>query len=142
MSIDLTQYGYPSVVDAKASLFNVMREHGVNRVEAHYSGGNDEGGVQSLEVLQDPDGKDLPKPDSWITRDPRRGEELSPWQVRDGKVHEYHPLWEALDKMLSTEFGSWAGEFSAYGTLTADIKENLVQRVGEMSSYDSDEHTY
>ena len=43
----------------------------------------------------------------------------------------------------ATEFGSWAGEFSAYGTLFADTVTGKVTRSGEMQSgYDSDSRDY
>lgn len=120
MSIDLTQYGYPSAAEAKSKLFETMRSHGVAYLEASYSGGNDEGGVDDIEVMKDD-----------------RGE-----LVEIAKLNWQHPLMEACDRMLSVEFGSWAGDYSAYGTLFADIKQDKVWRSGEMSSYDEDGAEY
>lgn len=139
MSI-MEQFGYPSEATAKRSLFEVMKENGAAYLEAHYSGGNDEGGVDSIDVLKDADGNAIPIPEQWITREPKEGDNA--WSIRDGKVHEYHPLYEAADEMLSTEFGSWAGEFSAYGTLFADVKAGKVWRAGEQSAYYDDSHDY
>jgi hypothetical protein len=108
MSIDLSQYGYPTVDQAKGELFSVMRQHGVNFLDASYSGGNDEGGVDEIEVMKDD-----------------RGE-----PVTIENLHWLHPLKQAVDSMLSPDFGSWAGEFSAHGHLFADVSAGRVWREG------------
>lgn len=133
-------FGYPSAGTAKSKLLAAVREAGAVRLEAEYSGGNDEGGVNNI-VLKGANGETLPTPDDTITRPAKPGD--NEWQVREGVVREYHPLWEAANDMLSTEFYTWAGEFSAWGTLYADLKENRVWREGEMQSgYDSDSAEY
>ena len=119
MSI-MEQFGYPSEAAAKQTLFETMKQHGLAYLEASYSGGNDEGGVDEVTVMKDD-----------------RGE-----AVTIDKVNWQHPLTEACDRMLSTEFGSWAGEFSAHGILYADLKEGKVWRAGEASTYSDDEYSY
>lgn len=104
----------------KAKLFAAMKEHGVSYLEAHYSGGNDEGGVDEVEVLKDASG-------GLVTI------ESMGWQ---------HPIQEACDRVLSGEFGTWAGDFSASGRLYADMKENKVWRSGSTSTYIDDGATY
>lgn len=104
----------------KQELLAAMKQYGVSYLEAHYSGGNDEGGVDDLEVLKDAEGNDVELDD------------LS-WE---------HPLQQAADNVLSTEFGSWAGDFTAYGVLEADAKTGEVKRTGQMSSYDDDSAEY
>lgn len=122
-------------VGTKNKLFDLMREHGATRLEAEYSGGNDEGGVGSLQLL-DAAGEKIETPEMWITRPPKDGERA---YSHDGLIHEYHPLYEAVDNVLSLEFGTWAGEFEAYGTLYADISTREVRREGSIQSgYDSD----
>src|SRR5262245_50336062 len=120
MSIDLSQFGYPTAADAKRKLFDAMRQHGIAYLEAHYSGGNDEGGVDEVRNMKDDRGETVTI-------------ENIDWQ---------HPLTEACDGMLSTEFYSWAGEFSAYGVLFADLKEGRVWREGQMSTYSEDSGAY
>ena len=121
-------------------MLEAVKEAGAAKLEASYSGGNDEGGVDDLKLI-DADGKEMKAPDTWVERDPVPGDHA--YRIRDGKVHDYHPLWEAADNMLSTEFGSWAGEFSAHGTLFADLKERKVWREGGIQSgYDDDSNTY
>lgn len=139
MSI-MEAFGYPNTRDAKAKLLDQIREAGAVRLAAGYSGGNDEGGVNDVELF-DADGNKMESPEGWIERDPRPDD--PEYRVRNGKVSEYHPLWEAADQMLSTEFGSWAGEFSAYGTLFADTRDGKVWREGSVQSgYDSDSAEY
>lgn len=53
-----------------------------------------------------------------------------------------HPVQEGCDSVLSVDFGSWAGDFSASGTLHADRKENKVWRTGSTSQYVDDAKTY
>lgn len=138
MSI-MEQFGFPSTRDAKSKLLSEMRKLGAVRLEAHYSGGNDEGGVDDVALFDAEDNK-MEAPKAWIKREPRAGDQ--PWEIRNGVVNEYHPLWEAADAMLSTEFGSWAGDWTAYGILFADTRNGRVHREGEMSSYSGDGNEY
>lgn len=133
-------FGYPTAGTAKSNLLEELRKTGGVRLEAGYSGGNDEGGVTDVRVL-DANGEKIDVPDQ-ITRARREGD--SDWMVgEDGLVHDSHPIWEAADEMLSTEFYSWAGEFSAWGTLYATLPDGKVWREGEMQSgYDSDRAEY
>ena len=119
MSI-MEQLGFPSAEQAKSKLFTAMKDHGINYLEASYSGGNDEGGVDEVDVMKDDQG-------GLVTI------EKMGWQ---------HPITEACDAMLTTEFGSWAGEWSAYGRLYADRSTGKVWRAGEMSSYSEDGSEY
>lgn len=133
-------YG-PSQGTAKANLLAALAETGGVRMEASYSGGNDEGGVNGLTVF-DAKGEKVEIPDT-IQR-PRKDSDGS-WMQSDenGLVTDYHPLWEAADAMLSTEFHTWAGEFSAWGTLYATTADRKVWREGEIQSgYDSDRAEY
>lgn len=132
-------YG-PSQGTAKANLLAALRETGGVRLEASYSGGNDEGGVTGMKIL-DADGNQLEVPDT-ITRPPHADDPK--WLIReDGLVHDDHPVWRAADEMLATEFYTWAGEFSAWGTLYATTADGKVWREGEIQSgYDSDSAEY
>lgn len=138
MSI-METFGYPSAAAAKSALLDEVLKAGAVRLEAHYSGGNDEGGVDTIELF-DVKGKKMEAPEAWIERKPTADD--APYRIRDGVVHDYHPLYEAADNMLATEFGSWAGDFTAYGVLHADVTTGKVTRSGEMSSYNPDEMDY
>jgi hypothetical protein len=120
MSDILQALGFDSPTAAKGKLFAAMKAHGIAYLEASYSGGNDEGGVDEITVMKD-------------DRDKLVTIENLGWE---------HPLVEACDRMLGTEFGSWAGDFSAYGVLYANVTENKVSRKGSQSHYDEDGHEY
>jgi len=133
-------YG-PSQGTAKSNLLSALRETGGVRLEASYSGGNDEGGVNGITVL-DEKGEKIDVPDMILR--PRKDSDGS-WvhANEDGLVQDYHPLWKAAAAMLATEFYTWAGEFSAWGTLFATTADSKVWREGEIQSgYDSDRAEY
>lgn len=123
----------------KAALFRAMHEHGATMLEASYSGGNDEGGVDEIKLFDNVHNPVF-TPGMWITREPKEGEHA---YSQDGLVHEYHPLYEAVDNVLSLEYGSWAGEFSAWGTLFADSSTREVRREGSIETpSDEDDSGY
>jgi hypothetical protein len=92
-----------------------LKEMGATRLEAGYSGGNDEGGVNDLSVYNG-------------------SEELG---LSGGGWD--HPLWHAVNELLATKFGSWAGEFSASGMLHVTVEPPASWTDGVMSSYVTDE---
>lgn len=165
----------PSVL--KETILSELRRLGATRMEAPYSGGNDEGGCDNVHVLR-PVGKS-----DWMVYDvvqygqghePRRGMlragpfstkkeaqtaaralEKSTYVVSfefekaEGEFVELvgadvgdwdreGGLLQAVNDLLSIDFGSWAGDFSAYGTVYADLHEGRVWREGEMSTYQAD----
>ncbi len=127
----------PSAGAAKSNLLAELRKTGGVRLEAGYSGGNDEGGVTSVRIL-DADGKQLEGDFEYITREKQPGD--SEWMIRDdGLYHGPHAIWEAADEMLSTEFYTWAGEFSAWGTLYATLSDGKVWRDGQYEVPTSDD---
>ena len=113
---------YQSEASLKSAIFGEMRKRGADLMEASYSGGNDEGGVDGIKLFKLVVEKKL---------------ELAFDEDYDG------PLWSAVDDLLSIEFGTWAGEFSASGTVIAKLAERTVVRDGVMQSgYDSDYAEY
>ena len=134
-------YG-PSQGTAKANLLAALRDTGGVRLEAAYSGGNDEGGVDGVKVF-DAKGEQIEVPDTILR--PRKDSDGS-WVPVDenGMVQDYHPIWEAADAMLATEFYTWAGEFSAWGTLYATTADGRVWREGsyEVPSESESSHEY
>lgn len=187
-------YGYSrSTPSIKASILAKLRELGATRMEAHYSGGNDEGGVDSINVLR-PRGKTdyylhhVREHTVWEGgKQVGTEEKLDPYPVAgpyptkkdaqvDGRkkmkslpehltkfqpVVRFEPvkatedlvrlfdvegdwddedgLYRLVDDLLEGEFGSWAGEFSAHGTIYATVSDGRVWRDGEISqpSWDS-----
>lgn len=106
-------------------LLEELTKLGAVRMEARYSGGNDEGGVDDIHLFG-PEDQTVETPSSWSLRKPEPGEDVPWYRNKDGMVSEPHPLWVAADDLLSTEFGTWAGDFSAYGTLHANVQERCA----------------
>lgn len=97
----MTMYalGYgSSPEEATRALLAELEKVNAVRMVASYSGGNDEGGVDEI-TLFDAEGREIDIALGWE-----------------------HPLQAAADDLLSSEYGSWAGEFHAGGNLNADTR--------------------
>jgi hypothetical protein len=185
----MSLYGYSrSTYSLKAEILAKLRELGATRMEASYSGGNDEGGVNEIRVLR-PRGKTdyylhhVRLHDVWeagrkvgteerLERYPVDGpypnkreadaaarkkmKELPEWLLRfqpvvriepvkatddlvrlfngEGDYDEDDSLYRLVDDLLEGEFGTWAGEFSAHGTVFATVSDGRVWREGETST--------
>ncbi len=103
--------------DVKRELLATMKRLGAHRVEAQYSGGHDEGGVQDMEV--------------WNAS----GELLMP---HDENQSDYDKLWEACNEVLSTKFFSWALGCSVSGNLYVDLGEKRAWTSGHMEAWVDD----
>jgi hypothetical protein len=101
--------------DIKNHLVHVLHEHGIYKIEATYSGGHDEGGVDELKAW-DKDGVEV----EWKETAP------DAWQ---------DPVWEACNDVLTTKFFSWALGCSVYGMLHVDMGERRVWTEGEIEEY-------
>jgi hypothetical protein len=99
--------------DVKRDLLAGMRKHGVHRIEATYSGGHDEGGIQEMTLFN-----------------------ASGGTINGG---DYNDLWNACNEVMSTKYFSWALEGSVYGTLYVDLAEKRAWTVGEEERYAPDE---
>jgi hypothetical protein len=98
----------------KDRLLHTLHEHGIHRIEAAYSGGHDEGGIQELSAFN------------------RQGNKI------EGHDNWEDPVYQACNDVLSTKFFSWAGEWSAYGTLYVDMGERRAWTEGQMEVMDTD----
>jgi hypothetical protein len=106
----------------KASIFNRLRAFGGDFAEADYSGGNDEGGVEDVTV--------------YVTGE--NGERV-PLKVNVvGTGHYKDSLWADFNELLTLDFGTWAGDLSAHGTVYADLAQDRVWRTGQISTYEDD----
>ena len=105
----------------KNRVFAMLKEQGAIKAVLSYNGGNDEGGVDDITLVLesvDEGGKNIEVdyPGQWDG-----GGELA----------------ELLEGPVSFKYGSWAGDFSAYGTLTWDVEAGtVVMDDYEQSGYD------
>jgi hypothetical protein len=116
-----------------------MKELGAVYLEASYSGGNDEGGISSLDVFKDADGNDVAPPPQFVDT----GKKHTRPDGVEFTDYEFDPtgLWGALEDILATKYGSWAGDFEAYGTLTIDVKEGRAWSEGQTTTYVAEDDT-
>jgi hypothetical protein len=94
----------------KERVFLALAARGVERMVVQFSGGNDEGGVSGL-IPYDAEGNELPSDEMWKDWD----------------------FIELLEAPIEAIYGSWAGDFYAYGDLIYDRKAGTVvmKRVDE-----------
>ena len=104
--------------DVKRDLLSAMKRLGAHRIEATYSGGHDEGGVQDM--------------DAWNGA----GELVMP---NDENRGAWDNLYESCNEVLSTKFYSWALGFSVSGTLYVNLEDKRAWTSGSMEQYVDDD---
>jgi hypothetical protein len=105
----LEHYGSPEEHTKK--LLALLKKLGANTMEADYSGGGDEGGIERI-LIYDKKGNNLGFAGGWESE-----------------------LWTMADRLLSTKFYSWAGEFQADGILYANVAEKRAWTEGSYMVY-------
>lgn len=152
----------------KALILDQVRRLNATYMEASYDGGNDEGGVSGVTlyreasesspafvVKQTAEGSNLTG--YFSSEEEAKNADLSRFsymqdlqpvvvRVTEGRVPMAdppgldweHTLWRAVDDLLSHDFGTWAGDFSASGIVYADPASGRVWREGSMSTYIDD----
>lgn len=115
--VQKSAYGDMDPNEVRRVLVREMNRAGAYRLEGEYSGGHDEGGLDSL-AAYDKDGEAI--------------------EITGGYDHA---LWQAVEDLLSTKFYSWALECSVYGHVYADLKEKRAWTEGsmEVTDYQSDD---
>lgn len=100
----------------RRNLIREMNRIGAHRIEGEYAGGHDEGG---LEYLQAFDGDD---------------------NLVSIEGNYDHPLWAAVEDLLSTKFYTWALENYVNGKVYVDLKKKRAWTEGEeeVSRYEED----
>ena len=108
------QYGYSSAQEILPRLLSTLKEVGGDYVEADYSGGNDEGGVDDVRVYR---------------RFEENGEEQKV-EIEAGTGRWGDPIYDLCNEVMSSKYYTWAGEFYASGTLYVDAREKRVWTEG------------
>lgn len=105
----------------KRQVFALLAARGATKAVLTYNGGNDEGGVDSITLhvpTADGEAVEVDLPCQWNA-------------TGDDKE-----LARLLEDPVDAKYGSWAGDFSAYGTLTWDrISGTVVMDDYEQSEY-------
>lgn len=102
----MSNYGYRTADLILPDLIAAIEEAGADLMEAGYSGGNDEGGVDDIILYR---------------RFEENGEEQRVQIAYAGSWSD--PVWELANEMMSSKYYTWAGEFEASGTLYCDTRE-------------------
>ena len=131
-----------------------LRDLGVATVNVEFSGGNDEGGADAITYLDasgsqvavdtpnaqayegneyDPDTKNW-KSTGWIVASWGDGEDRK-YTTRPATPDEIRAaeLRKVLEAPIYDRYGSFAGEFSVYGTLTWDVATSTNEMHGQES---------
>lgn len=143
-------FDYNTSPEETASAMEALRSLGVVTVELEFSGGNDEGGVDSTSFF-DADGNEVSVPVGGAFKYTRYegGKEVDKgWHVRTGEydkpfADQIRPAtdeeirWSELEHVLSgpiyKRYYTFAGEFYVHGTLTWDVTTGEHKMRGQES---------
>lgn len=116
----------------KAAVLAVLMERGITRVEVEYSGGNDEGGVDSISFYKGEDEIVVPEPrrpngfiyeassGKWV----QETKGFTPEELREGA------FFEGLEAPIYAKYDSFAGEFYANGKVIWDVAAGTCKMEG------------
>lgn len=110
-------------------VFAELRKQGVTRVEVQFSGGNDEGGADSITLFQgDKEVGELVDVSGGGRWDP----ELRQWVEK--VLTPEDELAKALAGPVYDRYGSFSGEFNVEGVVTWDVEKGTVKTKGQEST--------
>jgi hypothetical protein len=118
-----------------AEVFRRIREWGAARAVVEFSGGNDEGGADSI-VLYDREGEMIGEVHGHYAGghwDPEKGRFVEVPPTPEQRIEA--ELAEALEGPVYEEYGGFAGDFSVSGRVTWDAQTGKVSMSGEESEY-------
>jgi len=122
---------------SKQDVLKELRRRGVAQAVVNFSGGNDQGGIDSID-LYDAAGEKLDAPeemyDSEYDPEQKRYVErpLTPEQKAGNE------LINGLGEPVYARYGSFAGEFSVWGKVTWDVATGQVTMSGDVETPRSD----
>jgi hypothetical protein len=124
---------------SKSGAFAELRNRGAAKAIVAFQGGNDEGGVEEITLL-DADGKEVGKLQEYYggsTWNP----ETKKWDKPklNPQVQKDADLAEALGKPVYDKYYNFAGEFYVQGTVIWDVKTQDVKMSGSESHEEWDE---
>jgi len=128
----------------KARVFELLRKKSATQAVLEFSGGNDEGGVNSIVLTIALANGETTEQDLeiWYCGGYRvlgigQYERMSEWENEDQELSEL------LQGPVDEKYGTWAGDFSAYGTLVYDVETETVTMNEEVQSgYESSSETW
>lgn len=118
----------------KPRTFELLRKKGVVRAELEFSGGHDEGDVNSIMLFKE-EGWEIENLVVWYCGG--YGYEGGQWVPMSKPANEDEELSDLLQGPINERFGSWGGVDSTHGTLTWDVKAGTAKM-----EYHQDEPAY
>lgn len=106
----------------KTDSMAALRKRNAVKANAHYSGGNDEGGVDEI-VLVLKDGTTETIHPQYAKWDRETGKQI-PLTREEEAIND---LFELLASPVYNEYGSFAGDFHCHGVVVYDVEENTVK---------------
>lgn len=111
----------------KEKAFRLLSARGAVSAVATFSGGGDEGGVDDI-TLKMPDGTEVALERHWADW---RNDKQVPFTAQQEADNE---LWETLETPVEDKYGSFAGDFHVYGSVTYDVSAKTVAMTGDEST--------
>jgi hypothetical protein len=112
---------------SKSEIWAALEKKNAAKAVVHFSGGNDEGGVGNIFLL-DVNGKKIEElQEEYVS---------SEYNAKTGQYEEKEKktenglLADALSAPVYSKYGSFAGEFYVSGTITYDVKERKIKNSG------------
>lgn len=113
------------------STLSLLRSRGIVKAEVSFSGGNDEGGVEEITLI---DGAGV-ESNFEISYGGGYSYVNGRYQRDDSALTEDQKLSIALQKPVDDAYGSFAGDFNVYGSVIFDTVKNTVTMSKSESSY-------
>jgi len=128
-------------VMSRDKVFATLKGMNVAKVEVFYSGGNDEGGVNQIDLF-DADGKKIRSMEEYYGGNSVWDEAIKGWKQAEAPTDEQR-LSQALCIPVYDKYGSFAGDFYVDGTITWDVENRKVrdhgtEQVSHDESFDDD----
>lgn len=144
-------YGTERAGLTESEVFARLKELGAAKALVTFEGGNDDGGVTHIDLV-DAKGKKICQVNDHYQK-PALNEDGSTRMVervssngRTYRTPEYEPLseeqekenalYQALGGPVYERFGSFAGEFEVHGTVTWDVETQEVDMDGQQSTWE------
>ena len=136
----------------KQVAFDGMTKRGINRIEIHFSGGNDEGDIDYMQAT-DLEGNEIDIPDTpwvsssyenqtvtkgvWLPHHAEGGDFKSqkfvPLSELDADVLDNINFRHSVESIVYDKYYTFAGDFYVEGTAILDISENVAKITAQES---------
>ena len=137
----------------KQVAFDGMTRRGINRIEIHFSGGNDEGGIDYMQAT-DFEGNEIDIPDTpWVsssyenqtvtqgvwlphpmtTHGDFKNQKFVPLSDLDAEVLDNINFRRSYESIVYGKYYNFAGDYYVEGTAILDISENVAKITGQES---------